>query len=80
MQQRPKHHQAKDVICLSVPGSTYRILQGSAQRSESEHTVAAGLLGTKTIKALLAVRIDRRGLLDRKCGGATLDAPGAISL
>ena len=44
MQQRLEHHQAKDVICLSVPGSTYSILQGSTQRSESEHTVPAGLL------------------------------------
>ena len=80
MQQRPEHHQAKDVICLSVPGSTYSILQGSTQRSESEHTVLAGLLGAKAIKSLMAVRLDRQGLLDRKCGGATLDAPGAISL
>ena len=80
MQQRLEHHQAKDVVCLSVPGSTYNILQGSTQRCESEHTVPARLLGAKAIKALMAVRLDRRGLLDRKCGNATFDLPAAMTL
>ena len=79
MQQRPEHHQAKDVICLSVPGSTYSILQGSTQCCESEHTVPAGLLGATAIKALVAVRLDKRGVPHRKCDDATLEAPANIS-
>ena len=71
MQQRPEHHQARVVICLSVPGSTYSILQGSTQCSESEHTVPAGLLGAKAIKALMAVRLHKPGLPDRKRCHAT---------
>ena len=78
--QHPEHHQAKDVVCLSVPGSTYSILQGSTQRCVSEHTVPAGLLGAKAIKALMAVRLDKRGLPNRKCGGATFDVPAAMTL
>ena len=78
MQQRPEHHQAKDVVCLSVPGSTYSILQGSTQRSESEHTVPTGLLGAKSIKAVAAVRLDKRGLPDMK-SDATLEVPARRS-
>ena len=75
MQQRPEHHQAKDVICLSVPESTYCILQGSTQRCESEHIVPAGLLGAKSIKALVAARLYKEGPPDVKCGGATFNSP-----
>ena len=78
--QHPEHHQARVVVCLSVPGSTYSILQGSTQRCVSEHTVPAGLLGAKAIKALMAVRLDKRGLPNRKCGGATFDVPAAMTL
>ena len=71
MQQWPEHHQAKDVIWLSVPGSTYSILQGKTQRCVSEHTVPARLLGAKAIKALMAARLDKR---------ATFDVPAAMTL
>ncbi len=57
-QQLSEHHQAKDVICLSVPGSTYRILHTSIQHCESENNFPARLLGVYITKALLAVRLD----------------------
>ena len=55
------------------------ILQGSTWRCESEHAVPVGLLGTKAIRAVAAVRLNKQGLPDRNCDDETLQVLANIS-